>query len=151
MAFLACESAAFGYTAVVVETTTTRGESRKRSKADNRRCAVFFRPHTLCLQWSGLGGGALAHAGSLGRRSLNPALRPATPFESGSRVIEPVQGGRIMRQVVARPEPTETPIQIINRALRAAAVAPTYQDALDVTGDALRLLAELARAEVSRA
>lgn len=56
-----------------------------------------------------------------------------------------------MRQVVARPEPTETPIQIINRALRAAAVAPTYQDALDVTGDALRLLAELARAEVSRA
>ncbi len=39
---------------------------------------------------------------------------------------------------------------IIREALRAAALAPTYQDALDVTGDALRRLAELARAEVSR-
>lgn len=31
------------------------------------------------------------------------------------------------------------------RALRAAATAPTYQDALDITGDALRRLAELAQ------
>lgn len=42
------------------------------------------------------------------------------------------------------------PILIIREALRAAALAPTYQEALDVTGDALRCLAELARAEVSR-
>lgn len=42
------------------------------------------------------------------------------------------------------------PILIIREALRAAALAPTYQEALDVTGDALRRLAELARAEVSR-
>lgn len=33
-------------------------------------------------------------------------------------------------------------------ALRRAALAPTYQDALDVTGDALRHLAQLARTEV---
>ena len=56
-----------------------------------------------------------------------------------------------MRQALARPEQTESPIQIINRALRDAAVAPTVFDALDVTGDALRLLAELARAEVRHA
>jgi len=42
-----------------------------------------------------------------------------------------------------------SPTLIIRKALRAAALAPTYQDALDVTGDALRRLAELARAEVS--
>ncbi|UTV55791.1 hypothetical protein [Burkholderia arboris] len=39
-------------------------------------------------------------------------------------------------------------LAIVSTALRAAALAPTYQDALDVTGDALRRLAELARAEV---
>ncbi|WP_177313505.1 hypothetical protein [Burkholderia ubonensis] len=36
-------------------------------------------------------------------------------------------------------------------ALRRAALAPTYQDALDVAGDALRYIAELARAEVRHA
>ncbi|MCA7958051.1 hypothetical protein LGM14_11105 [Burkholderia multivorans] len=41
------------------------------------------------------------------------------------------------------------PIEIIRAALRAAATAPTVFDALDVTGDALRRLAELARAEVT--
>jgi len=37
---------------------------------------------------------------------------------------------------------------IIRDALRAAATAPTYQDALDVTGAALVAVAALARAEV---
>lgn len=36
-------------------------------------------------------------------------------------------------------------------ALRRAALAPTYQDALDVAGDALRRIAELTRAEVRHA
>lgn len=35
----------------------------------------------------------------------------------------------------------------INAALRAAAMAPTVFDALDVTGEALRGLADIARAE----
>ncbi|UTV54794.1 hypothetical protein [Burkholderia arboris] len=39
-------------------------------------------------------------------------------------------------------------LEIIRAALREAALAPTYQDALDVTGDALRRLAEIARSEV---
>jgi hypothetical protein len=38
--------------------------------------------------------------------------------------------------------------QIIRTALRAAAVAPTVYDALDVTGAALARLADLAKAEV---
>lgn len=38
---------------------------------------------------------------------------------------------------------------IVREALRSAALAPTYQDALDVTGDALRRLAELAREGVA--
>lgn len=45
-----------------------------------------------------------------------------------------------------------TSIQFIAAdALRAAALAPTYQDALDVAGDALRRVVEIARTEVSNA
>lgn len=43
-----------------------------------------------------------------------------------------------------------SPLEIINHALREAATAPTVYDALDVTGDALRHLAELARAGGAR-
>lgn len=138
------------YTAPVAETAATRCESRKCSVADNRRSAVFLRPYTLCLlQWSGLGGGALAHAGSHGRRSLNPALCPAAPFESGRRVIQSVRGGRIMRQAThARSGQSPLILSIVREALRAAATADTYQDALDATGDALRRVAELAQSEV---
>lgn len=40
-------------------------------------------------------------------------------------------------------------LRVIRDALRTAALAPTDQDALDITGEALRRLADLARAEVS--
>ncbi|GAB5098549.1 hypothetical protein [Caballeronia sp. HLA56] len=52
--------------------------------------------------------------------------------------------------IPARPEQTDPPlqIQIINRALREAALAPSANDALDCCADALLELAELARAEV---
>lgn len=42
-----------------------------------------------------------------------------------------------------------TAIEIIRRALRAAALSERPNDAIDVLGDALLNLAELARAEVS--
>lgn len=45
----------------------------------------------------------------------------------------------------ARPEHTQFPLEIIRNALREAATAPTVYDALDVTGEALRQLADLAR------
>ncbi|MCA8255166.1 hypothetical protein LGM89_17985 [Burkholderia sp. AU31624] len=55
-----------------------------------------------------------------------------------------------MRQALARPEQLQSPLEIIRAALGTAALALTHQDALDATGDALRRLAELARAEVAR-
>jgi hypothetical protein len=53
-----------------------------------------------------------------------------------------------MRHIPARPEQPQSPIEIIRVALRAAVLAPSDRAALDVTGDALRRLADLARAEV---
>ncbi|WP_181146502.1 hypothetical protein [Burkholderia multivorans] len=56
-----------------------------------------------------------------------------------------------MRRTSAQIEQNQSPAEIIRAALRDAATAPTVFDALDVTGDALRRLAELARAEVRHA
>lgn len=56
-----------------------------------------------------------------------------------------------MRHILARPEQLQSPLEIIRAALRDAATAPTVYDALDVTGDALRRLADIARAEVRHA
>ncbi len=54
-----------------------------------------------------------------------------------------------MRQVPARSEhPQSLILEIINEALRDATTAPTIIDALDVTGEALRILADLVRVEV---
>lgn len=55
-----------------------------------------------------------------------------------------------MRHILARPEQTESPLEIIRAALRNAALAPSDRDALDVTGDALRCLAELASEEAPK-
>jgi hypothetical protein len=44
-------------------------------------CGFFVRtPSRVVVQWAGLGGGALAHAGSHGRRSSNPVNVPAHPI-----------------------------------------------------------------------
>jgi hypothetical protein len=55
-----------------------------------------------------------------------------------------------MRPAHARPEQTHIPkslTQIINDALRDAALSPTPNGAIDVLGGALQRLAELARVE----
>ncbi|MCL4670433.1 MULTISPECIES: hypothetical protein [Burkholderia] len=51
---------------------------------------------------------------------------------------------------LARPEQTESILEIIRAALRAAALAPSDRDALDVLGAALVCLADLSRVEVAR-
>ncbi|VWC31935.1 hypothetical protein BLA23254_06402 [Burkholderia lata] len=51
----------------------------------------------------------------------------------------------------ARPEHSQSSLEIIRNALRAAALAPSDRAALDVAGDALRQLADLACVEVARA
>lgn len=71
----------------VAETTAARGESRKVPRRTHRHLAGFFRPYaSVRLLWAGDGGEGKSPAGSLGRRSLNPAICPPTPFESGARV-----------------------------------------------------------------
>jgi len=50
--------------------------------------------------------------------------------------------------IPARPEQQQSPLEIIRNALRAAALAPNADAALDVTGAALVRLADLAKAEV---
>lgn len=93
--------------------------------------------------------GRLRPAGSLGRRSANPAVCPPTPFRSGERV-QPVQGGRAMRQSTHAHIGQQSHVihSIVRAALRDAATANTYQDALDATGAALAAIAALVRAEV---
>lgn len=57
----------------------------------------------------------------------------------------------MLRRSPARPEPASLPntlTQLVNDALRAAALAPTANAALDVCGEALVRLAEVARTEV---
>ncbi|KIX68478.1 hypothetical protein [Burkholderia pseudomallei] len=55
-----------------------------------------------------------------------------------------------MRHAAARPEHSQLPpsySEIINRALREAALAPTVFDALDICGAVMVQLAELCRQE----
>jgi len=119
--------------------------------ADNRRRAVFLRPYAFARLFNGRALVGRASALPVPTfRSANPALCPLTPFSSGQRAFDTNVGGRTMlHHIPARPEQTQSPLEIIRAALREAATAPTVYDALDVTGDALRRLAEIARAEVS--
>ncbi|MFC5428342.1 hypothetical protein ACFPTO_05905 [Paraburkholderia denitrificans] len=114
----------------------------QQSRAVTRLAAFVFASACARLQWAGLGGETFGSAGSLGRRFANPAQRPLTPFGDGVRVNQPVRGGRILlRHIPARPEQPPSPIELANSALRAAALAPTYIDALDVLADALLVMA----------
>jgi hypothetical protein len=139
------------YPACVAETTANRIGVRELKKADDRRLAVFFRPHVSArLQWSGLGGGAFGHAGFLFRRYANSVMCPATPIGVGAGFDTREKGGRTMRQFThAHSGQNPTLIQsVIRDALRAAATADTYQSALDITGAALVAISALVRAEV---
>jgi len=124
--------------------------SKRRTTADRRY--FFVRSHAFAFY-----GRALA-----GERSRSPVsfcaglstLPSAWPprLTAGARFVEPAKGGRTMRLAIpARPEQTQSPlqIQIINRALRDAALAPSANDALDCCAEALLHLAEIARAEVT--
>ena len=88
---------------------------------------------------------ALYDDGAVGARRGDAGTNPEQNARSGRND----RAGRVVTQATLAPALT-SPALIIREALRAAALAPTYQDALDVTGDALRRLADLARAEVSR-
>ncbi|WP_231890142.1 hypothetical protein [Ralstonia solanacearum] len=92
------------YTFPVVKTMVTEIGVSKLRLADNRLPAVFFRPLPCArLQWPGLGGGALAHAGSQSRRYANPVLCPATSIGVEARVSTP-RLEATMPKALARPE-----------------------------------------------
>ncbi|WP_233831783.1 hypothetical protein [Paraburkholderia sp. ZP32-5] len=56
----------------------------------------------------------------------------------------------MLRHIPARPEQTQSLIdRIIRDALRKAALAPTYMQALDITGAALIAVAMLVRMEAN--
>ena len=83
-----------------------------------------------------------------GSPTLPCARSPHLAMGSGIRTAT-IGGRTMLRHIPAHPEQTQCPLEIIRTALRDAATAPTVYDALDVTGDALRRLADIARAEVS--
>lgn len=136
------------YTFSVAETTATEIGVSELLTADNRHPAVFFRPlPCVRLQWSGLGRGALAHAGFRKRRYANPVMRPATLIGVRGWVLNPAYGGCTMRQALARSEQMQNPTEFANRALRDAALAPTVFEALDICADALQALASFVQPE----
>jgi hypothetical protein len=127
------------YSLSVAETAAIRASRLEMQKADNRQLAVFFRLFAFArlFQWRGLAEGT-------------PSGVPVT-FCAGPRTPKPcachhrfaamtagfetaAKGGRPMRQVTAHSEQPHSQIEIIRDALRAAALALTVYDALDVTG-----------------
>ncbi len=124
--------------------------SKRRTTADRRY--FFVRCHAFAFNGRAL----------VGERSRSPvSFCAGTPTLScawppqlalGAGFVEPAKGGNMRPAIPARSEQTQSPlqIQIINRALRDAALAPSANDALDCCADALLHLAELARAEVAR-
>lgn len=107
-----CKLVAFRYTVPVPETAGAEIGVSKLRLADNRLLAVFFRPLPCArLQWSGLGGGALAHAGSQSRRYANPALCPATSIGVEARVLTQRLEAS-MPKALARPEQTCYPLTV---------------------------------------
>lgn len=138
-----------GYPATVTETTATGFDSPNNRSAQPRKAAF------LCVSplrasfygWALVGrASALPVPSVAGLSTLPCACPPRLTVGSG---FNPNRRGRTMRHIPARPEQTESPVlAIVSNALRAAALASSDRAALDVAGDALRRIAELAAAEV---
>lgn len=119
--------------------------------ADDRQCAVFLRPYAFARLFNGWAMvGRLRPAGA-DVPVFQPCYLPAHPiWKWGAGFRNANVGGRILRQLThAHTGPQSHLIQsIVRAALRDAATASTYQDALDATGAALAAIAALVRAEV---
>jgi hypothetical protein len=138
------------YSKNVPETTGNRGESRNyRRRISAARRFFFVRTSSIAFNGRALVGVRLRTpvAFCAGLSTLLCARPPC--LRAGRWVYQPTEGGRIMRPAIpARPEQQQSPLEIIRNALRAAALAPNADAALDVTGAALVRLADLAKAEV---
>lgn len=141
------------YPVGVAETAAIRAWNPDMQEADDRRSAVFLRPYAFARlqdQWVGHGGDGFGRAGFLLRRCSNPVMCPPTSFGTERRASTPAKGGRILRQPTHAHTGQQSDViqSIVRAALRDAAIASTYQDALDATGAALAAIAALVRAEV---
>nr|QBP63202.1 hypothetical protein E2R29_16305 [Burkholderia pseudomallei] len=79
--------------------------------------------------------------------STLPCARPPR-LTAGAGFVNPSKEVAFNAPVHARPYRAQSPHSIVRAALRDAATASTYQDALDATGAALAAIAALVRAEV---
>lgn len=141
------------YPISIAETAAIRAWNPDLQEADDRRSAVFLRPYAFARlqdQWVGLGGDGFGRAGFLLRRCSNPVMRPPTSFGTERRASTQAKGSRVMRQSTYAHTGQQSHLiqSIVRAALRNAATANTYQDALDATGAALAAIAALVRAEV---
>ncbi|QTO49937.1 MULTISPECIES: hypothetical protein [Burkholderia cepacia complex] len=139
----------------VAETTAARASRLDMQKADYRLPAVFFRPCAFArlLQWRALAEGTpsgVPVSFCAGPRTPKPCAchhrfaAVMAGFETAAK------GGRILRQSTHAHTGQQSDViqSIVRAALRDAAIASTYQDALDATGAALAAIAALVRAEV---
>ncbi|WP_143328599.1 hypothetical protein [Burkholderia sp. AU28863] len=140
-----CKPQGSGYTATVLETTGT-GFGDPIMMADDRRSAVFLRPYAfarLFNGWAWVGRPLGLPVPSC--RFANPVQCPPTPFGDGTRAFLNHDGGRTMpRRILARPEQTQFPVELVRAALRAAATSDRPNEAIDILADALLRLAEIA-------
>lgn len=131
------------YTFSVAETTAAGFGDLSHASAQPRRAAFLcvsplrasFNGRALVGRPSGLPGACVTGSPTL------PCARPPR-LATGSGLTAHTRG-RTMRHIYARPEQTQSPIELANSALRAAALAPTVFDALDICADALLVLAAL--------
>lgn len=140
---------------VRVAETAASGRGNPLSQRRTTARAVFFRAFAFArlLPWRALVNGP-ASAGPLSFVSGFPpqkpcARHPSCGNESAGLSIAH-KGGRFMRQSTHAHTGKPFPIieSIVRAALRNAATADTYQEALDATGAALAAIAALVRAEV---
>lgn len=130
---------AAAYNRVVIETAVTRGESRK-SRRRTTAARRFFFVRTSLRAFYGralVGVRSRTPVSFCAGLSTLPCVRPP-PLER--------EGGAVHRAVTegACAMPTKAPVRtgqnskilsVVREALRAAAMADTYQAALDVAGD----------------
>ncbi|WP_143293601.1 hypothetical protein [Burkholderia pseudomallei] len=142
------------YTFAVAETTVTGRENPWTIGGRAAAHAAIFSSARFCTPvfYGGPGKGQLR----LGRfpmgRFLTPCRQARHPScENERRASNSTIGGRYMRHAAARPEQTQSPLEIIRIALRNAALSDRPNDAIDVLGAALLQLAVIARAEVRHA
>lgn len=112
------------YAIPMVKTMAIGFDSLCRQRRTHRPLIGGFFASAICRcapLWAGCGGGIFGCAGFLCHRSVNPAVCPSTPIDSGERVKPDIGGHHMAHSFAsARPEQTETTFPLAARAARKA-------------------------------